>query len=84
MLSNDRICDLADDLRNHVFEMLDAEPEMTGADAGKVAHEVEEAFKTAIEHLQMTIEEKQRRGLVCGPLVHIPQPGPNDDPTEVW
>ena len=43
-MHNDRIIDLGEDLRNHVFEMLDAEPEMTGEDAGKIAAAVEKAF----------------------------------------
>lgn len=46
----DRICDLAEDLRNSVFEMLDIEPDMDGDDAGYVAAAVEEAFKKALEY----------------------------------
>lgn len=40
----DRVCDLGEDLRNHVFELLDEEIFVNGDEAGKVAHAVEEAF----------------------------------------
>jgi len=49
---NDRIEELAEDLRNHVFETLDIEPELTGDDAGKVAAAVEEAYTKALQTLE--------------------------------
>ena len=48
-MNNDRIVDLGEDLRNHVFEVLDNEPELTGEDAGFVARKVEEAFTKALQ-----------------------------------
>jgi len=48
-MDNDRIIDLGEDLRNHVFETLDAEIELTGEDAGKVAKAVEDAFVKALQ-----------------------------------
>jgi len=60
-MHNDRIIDLAEDLRNHVFETLDAEPEMTGEDAGKIAAAVEEAFlKTTQALVVFQIDEPNR------------------------
>ena len=50
-MHNDRIIDLAEDLRNHVFQTLDAEPELTGEDAGKVAKAVEEAFLKTLQSI---------------------------------
>ena len=50
-MEHDRIHDLAEDLRNQVFEMLDAEPEMTGDIAGIVAAAVENAFTTKLHTL---------------------------------
>jgi len=50
-MNNDRIIDLGEDLRNHVFETLDAEIELTGEDAGKVAKAVEDAFVKALQAL---------------------------------
>lgn len=40
---------LSEDLYNYVFQMLDAEPEMDGETAGKVATEVQKVFLTQSE-----------------------------------
>jgi hypothetical protein len=50
-MHNDRIIQLGEDIRNHVFETLDAEPELTGQDAGKVASAVETAFVQTLQTL---------------------------------
>jgi hypothetical protein len=49
-MDHDRICDLGEDLRNHVFEILDLEPECDGDTAGKIAAAVEEAFLKESHH----------------------------------
>ena len=49
-----RIIDLGEDLREHVFEVLDSEPEMTGMDAGKVAAAVEKAFVEALQLIYLS------------------------------
>jgi hypothetical protein len=43
-VSNDRIAQLAADLYAHVFRLLDAEPGVSGDDAGRVAAAAESAF----------------------------------------
>lgn len=48
-MEQDRVIDLGEDVRNHVFEMLDAEPGMTGIRCGAVAKAVEEAFLAAMQ-----------------------------------
>lgn len=48
-MHNDRIIDLGEDLRNHVFDLLDQEAEMTGMDAGRVAKITEAAFVAALQ-----------------------------------
>ena len=48
-MHNDRIIDLGEDLRQHIFETIDSEPTMTGDDAGKIARAVEEAFVKATQ-----------------------------------
>lgn len=48
-MDNDRIIQLGEDLRNHVFEILDQEIEITGMDAGAVAKAVEDAFVKALQ-----------------------------------
>jgi len=50
-MSNDRILDLGEDLRNHVFNLLDQEPDLTGDDAGIVAAAVEDAFVKALQKI---------------------------------
>ena len=50
-MHNDRIIDLGEDLRNHVFEVIDQEPDLTGDDAGIVARAVEEAFVKALQKI---------------------------------
>lgn len=48
-MENDRIIDLGEDLRSHVFDILDQEIEMTGMDAGRVAQITEAAFVAALQ-----------------------------------
>ena len=48
-MTNARIEALAQDLYNHVFRVLDAEPEMPGMDCGYVATAVQAAFSNAME-----------------------------------
>lgn len=48
-MNKQRINELAEDLYNAVFVMLDAEPEMSGEDSGSVAGKVEKAFKKVME-----------------------------------
>ena len=50
-MTNDRIIDLGEDLRNDVFNLLDQEPDLTGDDAGIVARAVEEAFVKALQKI---------------------------------
>ena len=42
--------ELAENLRQYVFEMLDAEPNFSGMEAGQVAHAVEMAFKAVLNN----------------------------------
>jgi len=53
-----RIEDLAKDLREYAFILLDGEVEYTGDDAGEVAAAVEHAFLAAVEHLEDDYEIK--------------------------
>ena len=46
-----RVQQLAEDVRQHAFNLLDAEPELTGDDAGRVAASVEQAFLSAMIEL---------------------------------
>lgn len=48
-MSPERITLLATDLWTHVFTMLDAEPEINGDEAGRIATLVERAFEAAME-----------------------------------
>lgn len=48
-MDNDRIINLGEDLRNHVFEILDQEIEITGMDAGAVAKAVEDVFVKTLQ-----------------------------------
>ena len=41
--------ELAEDLRQYVFEMLDAEVEFSGMEAGQIAHIIEMAFKASLD-----------------------------------
>ena len=50
-MNADRIELLGEDLRQYVFHMLDAEPDMDGMEAGRVAAEVEHAFYAAMLRL---------------------------------
>lgn len=50
-MHKDRIRLLANDLYDHVFFTLDAEPEMTGEDAAIAARVTKYAFKKALETL---------------------------------
>ncbi|RKZ78519.1 MAG: hypothetical protein DRQ35_05820 [Gammaproteobacteria bacterium] len=61
-MHNDRIIDLGEDIRNHTFETLDAEPEITGADAGKVAAAVEEAFVKTLQAIMWINEPPTSQG----------------------
>lgn len=50
-MDNDRIIELGEDLRDHVFNILDQEIELTGMDAGAVAKATEEAFVKALQKI---------------------------------
>jgi len=50
-MTNDRIIDLGEDIRNDVFNLLDQEPDLTGDDAGIVAKAVEDAFVKTLQGL---------------------------------
>lgn len=52
IVNSKRIEQLGDDLRAHVFAVLDAEPELTGDGAGEVAAAVEHAFQCAVDDLE--------------------------------
>lgn len=53
-MDNNRINDLASDLWNHVFGIMDQEIDLTGDDAGKIAQATKEAFIAAVNK---TIDE---------------------------
>lgn len=46
-MHNDRICDLGEEVRNFVFQLLDSEPDIDGMEAGRIAHKAEQAFLDA-------------------------------------
>jgi hypothetical protein len=47
-MTPERIADLKYDLWQYVFAMLDAEPEIDGYEAGRIAAAVERAFESVI------------------------------------
>lgn len=65
-MKHDRINDLGEDIRNHVFEMLDAEPETDGDQCGRVAKAVEEAFIQAMHKDEPIGNDGDIRCPACG------------------
>ncbi len=55
-----RINELAEHIRQEVFALLDGEPDITGDEAGYVAHVVEVAFHLAIQRAGEAREENGR------------------------
>lgn len=58
-MNADRICDLGVDVRDHVFNMLDDEPELSGLDCGNVAQAVEDTFIAAM-HAMLNGEQADK------------------------